>query len=542
MGMLSFVDMDELILEYIPKYCFYWDEDGERYFCCSHCGEVFSVDKRIDYDIYSGYVGLGKVKHWETGNCPCCDYPVTFLARGRFTTFESLSLTKRVVFVDECDENHVRLLAYYVNVNFETNGWHYVYPFFTRDLRAIYDLRPGDVHVYFNEEHFTDSDSRMKEVAIREPFNGYMYNPGTYDILNVEDLGQTFLRYLDLNVFSHYCGPRRRNGGAPYVTRLCSFLCYASLYPQIEFLMKNDAYSYVSDVVYHKDFNRRYLDWSQRSMKKFFKMTKNELALFERTGFSEFVLSLWYDGNRTLDFLTFAKYVDAVGKNNAVALFDMHREYGFSLSDMTEYARQGKDPGERFVIWRDYVRAARLLGYDLSCHSVLYPVDLIAEHDNALSMSCFSFNGELSQQQKKLLEDLRYKFEYESETFFIHVPCSPEEFVAESRMQRNCVKGYGDRHFSGITTILFLREKRCPHRSFYTIEVRDGVLTQCYGYHNDIERGCSTEAWDAYMLRDRRGALAFKDEWWAWVLAGSPHDSNGNVQKLKDKKKREKPA
>ena len=109
-------------------------------------------------------------------------------------------------------------------------------------------------------------------------------------------------------------------------------------------------------------------------------------------------------------------------------------------------------------------------------------------------------------------------------------------------MQQNCVKGYAERHFNGTTTVLFLREKSCPHRSFFTIEVRDGVVVQCCGYHNGIERTCNKEAWDAYMARDREGAFAFKDEWWSWVKAGSPHDSNGNVLKLKDKKKKEKTA
>lgn len=245
MGMLSHADMDELVLEYIPKYCFYWDEGDERYFYCSHCASDFSVDKKIDYDIYTGYVGLGKFKHKATGNCPCCDYPVTFLARGRFTTCESLSTTKRVVFVDVCDEKHVKLLAFYVNVHFEVENYYVIYPFFTYDLRAVYDLRPGEAHVYFNEEHYTDGDEHMKEVSIREPFNGWMYNPGTYEILNYEDLSETFLRYLDLVQFSNCCGPNRRNGGGPRVTRLCSFLCYASMYPQVEFLMKTGGFGYL---------------------------------------------------------------------------------------------------------------------------------------------------------------------------------------------------------------------------------------------------------------------------------------------------------
>ena len=528
--------LEEIMLERVPSYCFYKNMPSghSRHYFCTHCGCDFIMDLKEKTDVYTPYYGLEKVHHRDRGNCPCCDYPVTFLAAGKFDTASSLNFTDRIVYVNVISENEVELHAYYVNVDY-SGYWKRQAPYFSFDLRAVYKLTPGSYQCFLNEKHYSDSFDELKEVSLREPFNGFMYNPGSYTIVNEEDLDCTFLCYVDIADFSRHC-QKLYGVSVAYSVRFCTFLAYAAKYPQIEFLMKNRCYSWVSQLVYHKCFCKRFLNWNELSMRKFFKMRRDEFKDFARTGFSDFVLMLWYDGNKSLDFKRFASYIDVVGRDNASTFFSFHKEYGFDYDDMVRYVSKGNNPSARFALWRDYIRMASALCLDFADHNTVYPKELSRMHDNVVACSVIGADGVLSKAQKALLKQRINQYEYASEGFFIHVPTSPSEIFNESRMQKNCVKGYAERHFNGVTTVLFLREKKDPTRSFFTIEVRDGEIRQCCGYHNDCHYDVNAEAWDEYMARDRAGALAFKNEWWAWVQAGSPRDGNGNPIKLNERK------
>ena len=75
-------------------------------------------------------------------------------------------------------------------------------------------------------------------------------------------------------------------------------------------------------------------------------------------------------------------------------------------------------------------------------------------------------------------------FEYEGEEYCILMPSSCLEIGFEGLYQKNCAALYIYSHAEGSTTILFLRKKNAPGRSFVTVEVRHSMIIQVYARMN----------------------------------------------------------
>ncbi len=79
-------------------------------------------------------------------------------------------------------------------------------------------------------------------------------------------------------------------------------------------------------------------------------------------------------------------------------------------------------------------------------------------------------------------------FEYATEKYLIRMPEEAEEIVAEGRLQQHCVGGAGyiEAMADGRTTILFLRKRKAPDTPVLTMEVKNGAITQCYGFRDRL--------------------------------------------------------
>jgi hypothetical protein len=122
------------------------------------------------------------------------------------------------------------------------------------------------------------------------------------------------------------------------------------------------------------------------------------------------------------------------------------------------------------------------------------------------------------------------------------IPVSSAEIVQEGKTLHHCVGGYAARHIEGKTTILFIRKRRTPGRSFLTVELETDKrgkvkIRQVHGYRNE-----------GYAKADEREAVRpanryawFLDVWLSWVNAGSPRDKSGApiLENEKDKVKSE---
>ena len=77
-------------------------------------------------------------------------------------------------------------------------------------------------------------------------------------------------------------------------------------------------------------------------------------------------------------------------------------------------------------------------------------------------------------------------FEYEGREYCLLMPSSCLEICLEGLYQKNCVASYILSHTASATTILFLRRKSAPDRSFVTVEVRSSMIIQVYAKMNKL--------------------------------------------------------
>ena len=522
---------EELAREYFTTYILYHHQTRTDKLCyCTRCGEWFGASKATDVYLSDE---IFRAKHGDTVDCSCCDYPAKMIARGRLSTCTSLNETRRLVHITVENYNKVVIRGCYVTMNYDELFADSVSPCMEVDVHTKYVLTPGEVHCYVNNKQYTEDESDMREVSIREPFNGYMYNPGTYEIMNIEDLRDSFLKFHNIAEFGDMCSMSERHHSAPYVARNVSYLCYYALYPQLEWLIKEQAYEWVANLVYDGKMNKKYVDWSQRTPSKFFRMTKPQAKEFCELCFDKSILALWYESKKTLDLKEILAQARYFGRRTFLDFYHLCKEHQIDRAEAVKYIDRVHEPnriGDTFTIWKDYIHAAARLGYDLTVHNVAFPRELITAHDNAEASAELSKLKKSKKGIKAGLTTRRKRYVYEDERFKIVLPDTVEEIVAEGRMQANCVAGYAARHLEGTTTILFLREKAHPDEAFYTIEVREGQIRQCYGYHNDtpynLKEGQKLK-YEAYLSRDREAAMRFKDEWWCWVKNGSPRDAKG---------------
>ena len=117
--------------------------------------------------------------------------------------------------------------------------------------------------------------------------------------------------------------------------------------------------------------------------------------------------------------------------------------------------------------------------------------DMLVELDNEYHREILQVERELrAANDKKLLKIYeetkkeRIKLEYEDDDYIIKLPDVPEDIRTEGLKLNHCVGGYVNDHISGKTTIMFLRQKSNPDKSWYTIEIRNGSIKQIHGYGN----------------------------------------------------------
>lgn len=92
-------------------------------------------------------------------------------------------------------------------------------------------------------------------------------------------------------------------------------------------------------------------------------------------------------------------------------------------------------------------------------------------------------NKELEKRRQKV-DEKRQMLEYSNEKYSIILPKNLSEIVTEGNCLHHCVGGYTNRHATGETTIMFLRQNDNIDKPWYTIEVSHDRIIQIHGLHN----------------------------------------------------------
>ena len=212
--------------------------------------------------------------------------------------------------------------------------------------------------------------------------------------------------------------------------------------------------------------------------------------------------------------------------------------YGLRPERLAAYIHKERErPGSKrttmqtlYTEWADYIEDAQLLGYDLSNPVFLTPKDLRKKHAAtmvpAARLRDVKAGKAQAEKERARQKAVTARYCYSTDRWLIRAPVGPGEIAAEGAALRHCVGGYAGRHQNGLTTILFLRDRRRPGRPLATIEMQGAKLVQIHGFRND--------RYAKVTPRERYAEIL--EPWLAWVAAGSKRDKKGRPRRPAQKK------
>lgn len=153
----------------------------------------------------------------------------------------------------------------------------------------------------------------------------------------------------------------------------------------------------------------------------------------------------------------------------------------------TFYRDTGTIPDETLLLLEDYHRMC----IELDRPPALHLKDLKRQHDlTAVEYSCHKDAERATKFQKAFqgrYEQLQW-LGYEDDRLKIVIPSSADDIFMEGRNNHNCVASYAELHAKGKNTIVFIRKKDEPEKSYITAEIDDGlnVVQAYYSYNRRI--------------------------------------------------------
>ena len=314
------------------------------------------------------------------------------------------------------------------------------------------------------------------------------------------------------------------------------YLAWYAMHPQIEMAVKLGFSDAVEELIEYGKKNARLLNWNTKTPKDFLKLRAEDVKTVLRAGIGLDGLKKWKERAGGLSFSRYMEIVERVGKDNMSTLCACAQDAGCSLQTAAHYVERLRPPcpqygvplGQILGTWSDYLSMARRLGYDLKEKTVAMPKDLQERHDRAAETIKVEGSRDEMKRYRRRRRMLEKKYGFALGKLRVVIPVSSAEIVQEGKTLHHCVGGYAARHIEGKTTILFIRRRRTPGRSFLTVELYEErgkiKIRQVHGYRNE-----------GYAKADEREAVRpatryawFLDAWLGWVNDGSPRDKAGN--------------
>ena len=156
-------------------------------------------------------------------------------------------------------------------------------------------------------------------------------------------------------------------------------------------------------------------------------------------------------------------------------------------------------------LYKDYLRFAKLLGFDLKNNKYVFPKNLREAHDqleNQYEVQCDEIMRKAIRKRGKELSINIFK----NNKFIILPAFTLKALQDESKQQNNCVRTYAERYAEGECDIYFLRNAKNIKSSLVTVEVKNNKVVQSRIKNNDDPNETQ---------------LAFLNEWEQKVLKGA---------------------
>ena len=173
---------------------------------------------------------------------------------------------------------------------------------------------------------------------------------------------------------------------------------------------------------------------------------------------------------------------------NKIRYLEKFIDYGESTNNLEEIANYISL--DRFIkyskmhhgnvktyLYKDYLRFANALGFDLKNNRYAFPKNLKKEHDK--------LEQQYEIQSKILIQKAIIKRgkelsgnKYQNNKFIILPARTLKDLQNESKQQNNCVRTYAEKYAAGTCDIYFMRDVNKPKKSLVTVEVKNNRVVQ----------------------------------------------------------------
>ena len=147
-----------------------------------------------------------------------------------------------------------------------------------------------------------------------------------------------------------------------------------------------------------------------------------------------------------------------------------------SLNRFIRYSKMCRKKVDTYL-YSDYLRLAKLLGYDLKNNKYAFPENLNEEHDKLSKQYKLQCDKLIKKSIIKRGKELSSN-KYQNKKFIIFPALSIESLKDESKQQNNCVRTYAEKYATGTCDIYFMRDINQPKKSLVTIEVKNNKVVQ----------------------------------------------------------------
>ncbi len=226
----------------------------------------------------------------------------------------------------------------------------------------------------------------------------------------------------------------------------------------------------------------------------------------DRFGIDKKFLSYMQNHNLDIDELEVLRY----SKTKDIRLiryfskFDLNRikKYDINLRNLKKLTNISYQNYNEYI---DYLKMSKTLGYNMKDKKIIYPKDVIKEHDKVLKIYEMnkdkSINDAIKRKYKKLCKNT-----YQTKKYIIFPAKDINSMIDESKQQNNCVKTYCEDYANDICDIYFMRLNSNKNKSLVTIEVRDNKVVQQRTKNNQDttkEQKLLLKKWENKILKVR---------------------------------------
>ena len=134
--------------------------------------------------------------------------------------------------------------------------------------------------------------------------------------------------------------------------------------------------------------------------------------------------------------------------------------------------------------YSDYLKLCKELGFNFKDKKVIFPKDLMKEHDKLYLQYEMIVKPMVCENIIKIGKILEIN-KYEDDNYVIYPAPSIDSLIEESSNQNNCVKTYAEKYSKGESFIFFMRDKSDLNKSLVTIEIKNNKVVQARAKNNE---------------------------------------------------------